>query len=63
MEAVRLGFPPEVTRMIQAYASDRGGIHPTAEVWDETVERFDHGKRVRWIVYTPPRMVGSILYL
>ena len=37
MEAVRLGFPLDVTQAIREYASDRVGVHPTAVAWHEGV--------------------------
>ena len=52
MEAVRLGLPSEVLRNIRGYASDRVGVHPTAEVWDMEVDRqtwtSDVGSGVQW---------------
>ena len=52
MEAVRLGLPLEVTRAIKAYASDRVGLHPTARIWDEVVDRIetesDFDRKVVW---------------
>ena len=33
MNAVRLELPPDVTRVIREYTSDRVGIHPIAAIW------------------------------
>ena len=49
MEAVRLGFPPDVMQAIRGYASDRVGVHPTADMWGMNVIRFDYPpEQVRW---------------
>ena len=41
MEAVRLGFPLDVTQLLHEFASDRVGVHPTASLWANEVERWD----------------------
>ena len=38
MEAVRLRLPLDVQQRIRVYASDRVGVHPTAEAWDMEVD-------------------------
>ncbi len=52
MEAVRLAHPHDALRLVRAYASDRIGVHPTAEVWDMGVDRqtwtSDVGSGVEW---------------
>ena len=43
MEAVRLLFPRDVTKLIHDYASDRIGVHPSANAWKEDVCRNEYG--------------------
>ena len=41
MEAVRLSFPRDVMHLIRAFASDKIGVHPAAELWDMEVDRVE----------------------
>ena len=54
MEAVRLTFPRDVTKLIRDYASDRIGVHPSANAWKEDVCRneYDCGA-VEWLMDIP----------
>ena len=64
MEAIRLGFPPEVTSAIHEYASDRVGVHPTARMWDEHVDWLvenDYASRVVWTIYDNDE-IGRIVF-
>ena len=62
MEAVRLGLPPEVTRKVQEYASDRIGIHPTARMWDEGVDRrIAEYHAVVWTIFDNDE-IGRIVF-
>ena len=63
MEAVRLSFPFDVTKLIHEYASDRVGVHPTAQIWDDEVNRFisesDLSSRVVWTKFDESGRVGT----
>ena len=48
MNAARLELPPDVTRVIREYTSDRVGIHPIAAIWKEEVVRGEQGSQVEW---------------
>ena len=52
MEAVRLPLPLDALRLVRAFASDRVGLHATAEAWDMEVDRqtwsSDFGGGVEW---------------
>ena len=51
MEAVRLGFPLDVTQLLHEFASDRVGVHPTASLWANEVERWDMSDSlVEWVL-------------
>ena len=54
MEAVRLLFPRDITKLIHKYASDRIGVHPSANAWKEDVFRdeYDCGY-VEWLMDIP----------
>ena len=53
MEAVRLLFPRDVTKLIRDYASDRIGVHPSANAWKEDVVRFEYKGSVEWLMDIP----------
>ena len=53
MEAVRLTFPRDVTKLIHEYASDRIGVHPSANAWKEDVFRDEYEGSVEWLMDIP----------
>ena len=69
MEAVRLGFPLDVTKLLHEFASDRIGVHPTASMWANQVRRSDNDTWwhvqelpwVEWYVQTDWDELGSTI--
>ena len=53
MEAVRLSFPRDVTKLIHDYASDCIGVHPSANAWKEDTFRDEYHGLVLWLMDIP----------
>ena len=53
MEAVRFLFPRDVTKLIRDYASDRIGVHPSANAWKEDTFRDEYDGWIEWLMDIP----------